>query len=43
MYDVREKAIRDRKWELNAASRQGRREGEIEGKIKTIRMLQGNL
>ncbi len=37
MYDAREKAIRDRKWELNAAFRQGKREGKIE----LIRTLQG--
>src|SRR5208282_3731306 len=48
MYDAREKAIRDRKWELNAAFREGKREGEvkgevkgkIEGKIELIRTLQ---
>ncbi len=39
MYDAREKAIRDRKWELNAAFREGQREGEI----KMIRTLQGLL
>jgi hypothetical protein len=55
MYDAREKAIRDRKWELKAAFRQGEREGEIngeikgeikgkiEGEIKMIRTLQGTL
>jgi len=47
MYDARERAIRDRKWELSAARREGEREGEIkgkiEGKIETIRMLQGIL
>ena len=51
MYDAREKAIRDRKWELNAAFREGEREGEIkgeikgkiEGKIELIRTLQGIL
>jgi hypothetical protein len=47
MYDARKKAIRDRKWELNAAFREGQREGEIEGEIKgkieTIQMLQGIL
>jgi hypothetical protein len=36
MYDSREKAIRDRQWLLNAS----RREGFIEGEIKTIRVLQ---
>ena len=39
MYDAREKAIRDRKWEIAAAKRQGRREGEI----RMIRTLQGLL
>ncbi len=39
MYDAREKAIRDRKWELNGAFR----EGKIEGKIETIQALQGIL
>ena len=39
MYDAREKAIRDRNWQLNAA----RREGEIKGKIELIRTLQGIL
>ena len=34
MYDAREKAIRDRKWELNSAFREGEREGEIKGKIE---------
>ena len=55
MYDAREKAIRDRKWELNSAFREGEREGEIKGKvegkvegkiegeIKLIRTLQGIL
>ncbi len=51
MYDAREKAIRDRKWEIAAAERKGRREGRREGQregeikreIKTIRMLQGLL
>ncbi len=43
MYDAREKAIRDRKWEINAAFRQGEREGEIAGEIKLIRTLQGIL
>ena len=43
MYDAREKAIRDRKWELNAAYRDGEREGKIEGKIELIRTLQGIL
>jgi predicted transposase/invertase (TIGR01784 family) len=43
MYDAREKAIRDRKWELNAAFREGQREGKIEGKIEMVRTLQGIL
>jgi predicted transposase/invertase (TIGR01784 family) len=51
MYDAREKAIRDRKWQLNAARQEGedkgriegKIEGEIEGEIKMIRMLQGLL
>jgi predicted transposase/invertase (TIGR01784 family) len=55
MYDAREKAIRDRKWELNSAYREGKLEGEaegklegklegkIEGEIKLIRTLQGIL
>ena len=55
MYDAREKAIRDRKWELNAAFREGEREGEVKGKIEgkiegeievrieTIQSLQGIL
>ena len=34
MYDAREKAIRDRKWEINAAFRQGEREGKIAGKVE---------
>ena len=44
MYDSREKAIRDRQWELNASRKEGKIEGRIEGKIegeiKTIRVLQ---
>ncbi|MGO8747803.1 MAG: Rpn family recombination-promoting nuclease/putative transposase [Thermoguttaceae bacterium] len=55
MYDAREKAIRDRKWELNAAFREGKMEGKLEGKlegelkgkmegkIELIRALQGIL
>ena len=43
MYDAREKAIRDRKWELGATYREGERKGKIEGKIETIRILQGLL
>ena len=34
MYDAREKAIRDRKWQLNSAFREGERKGEIKGEIK---------
>ena len=44
MYDAREKAIRDRQWELNASRNEGLAEGlaegEIRGEIKMIRMLQ---
>ena len=44
MYDAREKAIRDRQWELNASRNEGLAEGEIKGEIrgeiKMIRMLQ---
>jgi predicted transposase/invertase (TIGR01784 family) len=47
MYDRRERSIRDRKWELADARREGqdegRIEGEIKGEIKMIRMLQGLL
>ena len=47
MYDAREKAIRDRNWQLNAARREGEIQGEIkgkiEGKIELIRTLQGIL
>ncbi len=51
MYDAREKAIRDRKWELGATYHEGERkgkiegkiQGEIEGKVETIRILQGLL
>jgi len=47
MYDAREKAIRDRQWQLNAARREGEQEGEIrgeiKGKIELIRTLQGIL
>jgi len=39
MYDARERAIRDRRWEIDAAKREGR----IEGKIEMVRMLQGLL
>ena len=34
MYDSREKAIRDRQWELNASRKEGLLEGEIKGEIK---------
>ena len=34
MYDRRERAIRDRQWELNSARREGKIEGEIKGKIE---------
>jgi len=43
MYDSREKAIRDRQWQLNAARREGELEGKIEGKIELIRTLQAIL
>ena len=45
MYDAREKAIRDRNWQLDSAFREGevkgKVEGKIEGKIELIRTLQG--
>ena len=34
MYDSREKAIRDRQWELNASRKEGLIEGKIQGMIK---------
>ena len=34
MYDSREKAIRDRQWELNASRKEGLIEGEIKGMIE---------
>ena len=34
MYDAREKAIRDRKWEIDSAKREGEIKGEIKGKIE---------
>jgi len=40
MYDARERAIRDRKSELNATFRKGKIEGKIEGEIRMIRTLQ---
>jgi predicted transposase/invertase (TIGR01784 family) len=47
MYDARERAIRDRKWEIESAKREGmiegEREGLIKGKIETVFMLQGLL
>ena len=51
MYDAREKAIRDRKWQLNAARQEGEDKGRIEGEraglikgmIEMVRMLQGLL
>ena len=39
MYDAREKAMRDRQWALN----QAHIEGQIEGEIRLIRMLEGIL
>ncbi len=41
MYDVREKAIRDRKWEIDSAKREAMREGEIKGEIKG--MIEGEI
>jgi len=47
MYDARERAIRDRKWELDEARLEGKleceRDGLIKGKIEMVRMLQGLL
>ena len=51
MYDRRERAVRDRQWELDSARRKGELAGEIKGeqaglikgKIDTIRMLQALL
>jgi predicted transposase/invertase (TIGR01784 family) len=55
MYDSREKAIRDRNWELNAARHEGemkgklegelkgKLEGKIEGKVEMIKTLRGLL
>ncbi len=43
MYDAREKAIRDRKWEIAARERKARREGQIDGEIRMVRTLQGLL
>ena len=51
MYDARERAIRDRQWEIDAARNEGEQAGLIKGeqaglikgKIETIRMLQGLL
>jgi predicted transposase YdaD len=34
MYDAREKAIRDRKWQLNAARQEGEDKGRVEGKLE---------
>ena len=34
MYDARERAIRDREWELDAKFHEGKLEGEIKGKIE---------
>jgi hypothetical protein len=34
MYDAREKALRDRKWEIAARERKAHREGKIEGKVE---------
>jgi len=47
MYDAREKATRDRQWELDAVRNEGKLEGEldglIKGEVKLVRMLQGLL
>jgi predicted transposase/invertase (TIGR01784 family) len=43
MYDAREKAIRDRKWELKASFREGETKGETNVRIETIQSLQGLL
>ncbi len=47
MYDAREKAIRDRKWELKASFSEGETKGEIKGetkvRIEMIQSLQGLL
>jgi hypothetical protein len=43
MYDAREKAIRDRNWEIGAAERKGEAKGEIKVRIEMIQMLQGLL
>ena len=45
MYDSREKAIRDRQWELNASRKEGLIEGEIKGMIegKIKGMLEGEI
>ena len=47
MYDAREKALRDRKWEIDAAKEEGRiegqRQGEIKGRIELLQTLQGLL
>ncbi len=40
---MRERAIQDREWEIDAAERKGEIRGEIKGKIETIQMLQGIL
>ncbi len=39
MYDARERSVRDRQWEIDAA----KREGKLEGEIKLIHVLQGLL
>ena len=43
MYDAREKAIRDRQWDLSAARREGQIEGKLEGKLEGKRegMIEG--
>ena len=41
MYDARERAIRDRKWELDAAKTEGKTEGKIEGEIRRSACCKG--
>ncbi len=43
MYDRHERAVRDRKWEIDSARLEGKLEGEIKGKVEMVHMLQGLL
>ncbi len=43
MYDAREKAICDRKWELKASFSEGETKGETKVRIEMIQSLQGLL